>query len=67
MKRKYVLAILVAVVLFLLYSRRVSGLDASSCTPNQHWSTLTGSCLEGAPTTNVAVTTKTTAKGAKKR
>jgi hypothetical protein len=47
MKRKYVLAILVAIVLFLLYSRRVSGLTACP----------TGICLESSSTTKVAVAT----------
>lgn len=57
MKRKYVLAILVAVVLFLLYSRRVSGL--TTCPTGQYFNTTAGMCLAGSPTTNVAVTPKT--------
>ena len=60
MKRKYVLVVLVAIVLFLLYSRRVSGLDASSCTPTQHWSTLTASCLDGAAVTMTNTTATNT-------
>jgi len=60
MKRKYVLAILVAVVLFLLYSRRVSGLDA--CPTGQYFSRTAGKCLDGSPTqmsSSTAVTTRT--------
>ena len=60
MKKNYILAILVAIVLFLLYSRRVSGLDASSCTPTQHWSTLTASCLDGAAVTMTNTTATNT-------
>ena len=55
MKRKYVLAILVAVVLFLLYSRRVSGLTA--CPTGQYFNTTAGICLQGSSTTKVAVAT----------
>ena len=55
MKRKCVLAILVAIVLFLLYSRRVSGLTA--CAPGTYMSGLTGTCLQGSSTTKVAVAT----------
>ena len=53
MKIKYVLAILVAIVLFLLYSRRVSGLTA--CPSGQYFSTTAGICLQGSSTTTVAV------------
>ena len=55
MKRKYIIAVLVAVVLFLLYSRRVSGL--TSCPTGQYFSMTAGMCLQGSSTTNVAVTT----------
>lgn len=49
MKRKYVLAILVAIVLFLLYSRRVSGVP--SCPMDQYYSIPHGICLQGSSTT----------------
>ena len=57
MKKNYILAILVAIVLFLLYSRRVSGL--ATCPTGQYFSTTAGMCLAGSSTTNVAVTAKT--------
>ena len=55
MKRKYVLAILVAIVLFLLYSRRVSGLG--SCASPTEAPNAAGVCQTISSTTNVAVTT----------
>jgi hypothetical protein len=60
MKIKYVLAILLAIVLFLLYSRRVSGLTA--CAPGTYLSGLTGTCLASSSTTKTEVKTKTTRK-----
>lgn len=51
MKRKYVLAILVAIVLFLLYSRRVSGVP--SCPMDQYYSIPHGMCLQGSTTASV--------------
>ena len=55
MKRKYILAVLVAVVLFLLYSRRVSGLG--SCASPTERPNAAGVCQSISSTTNVAVTT----------
>jgi len=55
MKRKYIIAALVALVLFLLYSRRVSGLTA--CPTGQYFSRTAGICLQGSSTTTMAATT----------
>jgi hypothetical protein len=60
MKSKYILAVLVAIVLFLLYSRRVSGLP--TCPTGQYYNTSAGKCLDGSPTqmsSSTAVTTRT--------
>jgi hypothetical protein len=62
MKRKYIIAALVAIVLFLLYSRRVSGLG--SCASPSEAPNAAGVCqsIPGsiATTSTTAVTTKTT-------
>lgn len=60
MNKKYIIAVLVVIVLFLLYSRRVSGM--ATCPTGQYFSTTAGICLQGSSTTNVAVKTKTTRK-----
>lgn len=58
MKRKYIIAVLVAVVLFLLYSRRVSGLG--SCASPTQAPNAAGICENISTATSVSTTTKVT-------
>ena len=66
MKRKYILAVLVAIVLFLLYSRRVSGLTPA-CPSGQYYNPTAGQCLQGSISMSSSTATNTSVSTNRKK